>query len=196
MTISRATETDTSADCVAAADIIDQLLRRNPELAALPARNSAPCKSLASAALDLHQRIATMDRLRSDLEDMAQDSMMEVAEGWREQHTRYRLATRNSAYNPEYLAALIITQMLGIYRNLISDLRRRLIRLVDRIRAVLHLMLIRVLSALSRCPDFISAVLVLLAASRCFGCRTEPDDYVLPVLTSMSVVTGRLPAYG
>jgi hypothetical protein len=72
----------------------------------------------------------------------------------------------------------------------IGEVRQGLLRLINGIRAILRLMLIRVLSALSRCPDAINAVLLLLAASRCFGYRTEPGDCVPPVLTSKSVVIG------
>lgn len=65
-------------------------------------------------------------------------------------------------------------------------------RLIDGIRAILRLVLIRVLSGLSRCPDTINAILVLLAASRRYGLRSEPSDYTLPVLTPKSVVIGEV----
>jgi hypothetical protein len=83
---------------------------------------------------------------------------------------------------------------VAIDETLLSRLRQDLLRLIDGVRAILRLMLIRVLSALSHSPDAINVALVLLASSRCFGHRTDPSDYTLPVLTSMSVVTGRLPA--
>lgn len=89
---------------------------------------------------------------------------------------------------------LIRTFSMAIDEGLLSHLRRDLLRFIGGIRAALRLMLIRVLNALARCPDTIKAVLVLLAATRCYGRRTEPSDYILPVLTSMSAVTGRLPA--
>jgi hypothetical protein len=68
--------------------------------------------------------------------------------------------------------------------------RQVFLRLVDRIRIALRIRLIRVLNGLSRIPDAINLILLLLAASRCYGHRTEPSDYALPVLTSMSVVIG------
>lgn len=77
---------------------------------------------------------------------------------------------------------------------LFARLRQQLLRLINRMRIALRLRLIYVLSRLSRIPEEINFVLLLLAAARCYGRRTEPSDYTLPVLTSMSVVTGRLPA--
>jgi hypothetical protein len=65
-----------------------------------------------------------------------------------------------------------------------------LLRLVDDIRAVLRLMLIRVLSALSRRPDRLDFVLILLASCRSYGHRGEPADHALPALTSMLAVIG------
>jgi hypothetical protein len=83
---------------------------------------------------------------------------------------------------------------VAISEALVPDLRQGLLRLIDGARAILRLILIRVLSALAHPPDVINVALVLLAASRCFGHRSDPSDHTLPVLTSMSVVTGRLPA--
>lgn len=80
--------------------------------------------------------------------------------------------------------------VLEIDDVLLPYFRHDLIRLIYGVRSILRLILIRVLSALSRCPGGISAVLVLLAASRCFGYRTEPGDCAPPVLTSKSVVIG------
>jgi hypothetical protein len=80
--------------------------------------------------------------------------------------------------------------MLMIDQALLPQFQRAWLRLVDRLRATLRLVLIRVLSALSRRPAARSFVLVLLAASRCFGRRAEPSDHALPALISMSVVTG------
>jgi hypothetical protein len=65
-----------------------------------------------------------------------------------------------------------------------------LLRLIDVIRAGLRLVLIRVLSALSRRPAAINFALTLLASARCFGHRGESGDFVLPALASISVVTG------
>lgn len=73
---------------------------------------------------------------------------------------------------------------------LFARLRQELLRLVNRIRMVLRLRLIYIMSGLSRIPEAVNFVLLLLAAARCYGRRTEPSDYTLPVLTSMSVVIG------
>jgi hypothetical protein len=79
---------------------------------------------------------------------------------------------------------------VAINEALLPQFRHGWLRLVDRIRAILRLMLIRVLSSRSRRPTALNFILVLLAASRCFGHRSEPSDHALPALTSMSAVTG------
>ena len=78
----------------------------------------------------------------------------------------------------------------AIDEALLPHLRQGLLRLVDAIRAVFRLILIRVLSALSRYPDAITFVMRMLASSRCYGHRTEPGDYTSPISTSMPVVIG------
>jgi hypothetical protein len=83
-----------------------------------------------------------------------------------------------------------VSSWLALNENLFPRLRRELLRLVNLLRIVLRLTLIRVLSGLPRIPDAINLVLLLLAAVRGYGRRTEPSDYFLPVLTSMSVVIG------
>lgn len=81
--------------------------------------------------------------------------------------------------------SLIIDELL-----ILDRLQQELLRLVNRVRIALRIRLVRVLSGASRIPDAINFVLLLLAASRCYGHRTEPDDRTLPVLTSTSVVIG------
>ena len=71
-----------------------------------------------------------------------------------------------------------------------ARLRRELLRFVNRMRMVLRLRLIYILSGLCRIPEAVNFVLLLLAAARCYGRRTEPSAYTLPVLASMSVVIG------
>ena len=62
------------------------------------------------------------------------------------------------------------------------DNRTALLRLLDGILAALRLMLVRVLAALSRHPDALAFVLVLLAACLRYGRRSEPDDHAfLPI---------------
>jgi hypothetical protein len=75
-------------------------------------------------------------------------------------------------------------------QELFQNVRDSLLRLVDGIRTVLRLMLIRVLSALSRRPDRLDFVLIILASCRSYGHRGEPADHALPALTSMSAVIG------
>jgi hypothetical protein len=87
-----------------------------------------------------------------------------------------------------------VSSWLTFDENIFAHLRQELLRLVSRIRIVLRLRLIYVLSGLFRIPDTVNFVLRLLAAARCYGRRAEPSDYTLPVLTSIPVVTGRLPA--
>ena len=83
-----------------------------------------------------------------------------------------------------------VSSSLAFDELLFPRLRQELLRLVSRLRIVMRLRLIYILSGLSRIPDAINFVLLLLAAARCYGRRTEPSDYTLPVLTSMSVVIG------
>ena len=87
-------------------------------------------------------------------------------------------------------SVVLAINALAVSQAFLLHYRQSLLRLVNGIRAILRLMLIRVLSALARCPDTINAILVLLAASRCFGYRTEPGDCAPPVFTSKSVVIG------
>lgn len=70
-----------------------------------------------------------------------------------------------------------------------ENARGSLLRLVDGIRAALCLVLMLVLAALARRPDTGYLTLVLIAVSRRFGRRGEPDDHI-PALTSMSIVIG------
>jgi len=56
------------------------------------------------------------------------------------------------------------------------DNRAALLRLLGGILAVLCLMLVRVLAALSRRPDALTFVLVMLAACLRYGRREDPDD--------------------
>jgi hypothetical protein len=56
------------------------------------------------------------------------------------------------------------------------------LRLLDGILAALCLMLMRVLAALSRQPDALTFVLIMLAACLRYGRRGEPDDHAsLPI---------------
>lgn len=80
------------------------------------------------------------------------------------------------------------------YEDFLARLQQELLCLVNRLRMVLRFRLMYILSGLSHIPDAINVVLLLLAAVRCYGRRTETSDYTPPVLTSILVVTGRLPA--
>ena len=130
---------------------------------------SAPIAELCSvreeaSVRSLRRDIAALDQLHSDLaEDAPQDSCY------------------------------------PLYRFLVEDVEQRiqrklnladLLRLVNLIRSDLRLVLIRILSVLSRRPNAVSFALMLLASARCFGHRGESGDFVLPALGSISVGTG------
>lgn len=74
----------------------------------------------------------------------------------------------------------------------LPEQRENLLLLLDGIRAALHLRLVLVLAALARRPDVRNLVLVLVAASRCYGHRSEPDDHLLPTHRSKPIVRGEL----
>lgn len=86
-------------------------------------------------------------------------------------------------------ASYIMPKIAEAFRTL---LQRVWLRLVGHLRATLRLVLIHVLGALSRRPAALNFVLALLAASRCYGHRSEPSDHALPALTSMLAVTGEV----
>ena len=97
--------------------------------------------------------------------------------------------------DPEsYLLLSTVNRALAhrLRQKLYEALRDSLLRLLNDIRALLRLMLmlIRVLRALSRRPDRLDFVLILLASCRSYGHRGEPADHALPAFTSMSAVTG------
>lgn len=83
-----------------------------------------------------------------------------------------------------------VSSWLAFDELLFPRLRQELLRLVSRLRIVMRLRLIYILSGLSSIPEAINFILLLLAVARCYGRRTEPSDYILPALTSMSVVIG------
>lgn len=84
-------------------------------------------------------------------------------------------------------------RMAGLIAVTLSeDLRRDLLRLIGGIRSALRLALLRYRAALTRRPDRRSLLLVLLAVSRHFGRRGEPDDYALPARMPMPVIRGEL----
>lgn len=100
----------------------------------------------------LRRDIAALDRLRDLAEDAAQDCLNQALQLW------------PTAADP-------------LARE--RDRAIRLLRLIDRLRADLRLVLIRVQNALSQRPDTINFVLTLLASSRCFGHRGESGNFVL-----------------
>jgi len=75
--------------------------------------------------------------------------------------------------------------------DLLPGLRRDLLRLIDSIHVSLCLVLVRVLAAFAHWPDAPSLVLVLVAATRCYGHRSE-SDHVLPANRSITVARGEL----
>jgi hypothetical protein len=74
----------------------------------------------------------------------------------------------------------------------VPGLRADLLRLVGGRQAVLCHTLVLVLVAIGYRPDVRNFVLVLIAASRRYGHRSEPDDHLLPANRSISVVRGEL----
>ena len=56
------------------------------------------------------------------------------------------------------------------------DIRAGLLRFVDGILSALHLMLVRVLTALTKLPDALAFVLELLIVALRYGFRHEPGD--------------------
>jgi hypothetical protein len=60
-------------------------------------------------------------------------------------------------------------------------------RYIDGIRAALWLMLVLVLAAFASRPDPPCLTLVLVATSRRYGYRSEPDDHALPAYQPISV---------
>ena len=82
--------------------------------------------------------------------------------------------------------------VLVIREARLQKFRENLLRLVDGIRAALCLMLMLILSTLSRRLDALSFVLILLATSRRFGRRSDPGDHAFPALTPVPVVIGEV----
>jgi len=95
---------------------------------------------------------------------------------------------RGLTYHPSN--ELISGVMLALQGDAASSYRDGLLRLVDGIRAVICWLLVLVLAALTRRPDVVAFLLVLLAARLRFGRRGESDDHVLPALRPASVVVG------
>lgn len=76
-------------------------------------------------------------------------------------------------------ARLPDSRLLLAFREtaLLRDSGNALLRLLDGILAALRLMVVLVLAALSRHPDALIFVLVMLAACLRYGRREEPDDH-------------------
>jgi hypothetical protein len=74
--------------------------------------------------------------------------------------------------------------------SLLPGFRQSLLRLIDGVRAILRLALIRALSALSVIPDVLSFVFTILAAARCYGQRCETGDYTPAVFASTPFMIG------
>jgi hypothetical protein len=105
---------------------------------------------------------------------------------------RYRQHDAGEAFTfaPELNTANSSPRLAWFSKYVLACLWQELLRLFNRMRMILRLRLIYVLTGLSRIPEAINFVLLLLAAARFYRRRTEPSDYTLPVLTSMSVVIG------
>jgi hypothetical protein len=152
--------------------------------------------------------VAELDRLQSDLEEDRGDGHIIVYDPAGEVSTEYAIqikaptasvaAPADAAKHPWSPAvgslsgaeAHNVSSSLTFDEYLAAHLRQELLRLVNRMRMVLRLRLIYILSGLCRIPETVNFVLLLLAATRCYGRRTEPSACTLPVLASMSVVIG------
>ena len=72
----------------------------------------------------------------------------------------------------------------------LHQLREGMLRLFDGILTALKFALILFLAAFARGPNVRSFVLVLIATSRHYGHRSEPDDRALPAHPWISVIGG------
>jgi hypothetical protein len=99
-------------------------------------------------------------------------------------------ASEAFTFAPELNTANSSLRLAWFSKYVLARLWQELIQLFSRMRMILRLRLIYVLGGLSQFSDAINFVLLLLAAARCYGRRSEPSDYTLPVLTPKSVVIG------
>lgn len=83
---------------------------------------------------------------------------------------------------------------LGFFIKMVlpKDVRGDLIRFIDRARASLRLALIRLRTGLAQRQAVPSLTLVVLAAARRYGRRSDEDDHFLPVFPPKSVSRGEL----
>ena len=88
------------------------------------------------------------------------------------------------------LKVLASNATVSLVKALLPNFRQHLLRLLDSIRAALRFMFGYALGISFEQADVVSFVLLLLAASRCFGHRGDPDDHGLPVFKPMSFVVG------
>ena len=165
--------------------------------------------ALLSSGRSVKRSMSELDRLHSDLEeDRGDDRIVLYDPGACDAYfnsleavavpTPSVAATADAADHPwsstvgilSDPAAHNVSSSLTFDEYVSARLRQELLRLVNRIRMVLRLRLIYILSGLCRIPEAVNFVLLLLAAARCYGRRTEPSAYTLPVLASMSVVIG------
>jgi hypothetical protein len=94
---------------------------------------------------------------------------------------------------PTFLTPAAGPPIMGMIKLILGEkLRADLLRLIDGLLAARALQLVRVQAGLARHPDASGFALVLVAASRCYGHRGEPDDHLLPRTRPMSVVRGEL----
>jgi hypothetical protein len=91
----------------------------------------------------------------------------------------------------QVLTLLVFMAML--IEAVFEKLQMHLLLLLNRLRASLHLIIRCVRVRRAAQPGVTSPVLLLIATSRRFGHRGEPDDHGLPVLMPISVVIGRSP---
>jgi hypothetical protein len=188
-----------------AAALVKALLREPPQPVALIVGGSSRGKSSLwplltyeasrRSAGTLRRDIAALDHLVVVLDGLDEDAtsswQLYTSRHWWQPDTRHWLITAClGPYDQDRIAALIASRILGIHFDGVSDLPKGLRRLVDGVRAALRLMLIRVLTTLTRQLDALDLVLLMLAIARRFGHRDELGHYPLPAFASMSVVIG------
>ena len=186
-----------SVESSTTADLLESLTRavvRSWEEEASARQLTVPRMASRASVGSLRRDIATLDGLRGGILELSDDAVEEAylrvyEEAAPRRFQRFAIS-RTDPNTLKLVAAVIASQVLGIHFDLVSNLRRGLLRLVDSIRAALRLVLIRVLITLSQHRDAPSIVLVMIATARRFGHRAELGDYFLPVPASMSVEIG------
>jgi hypothetical protein len=109
---------------------------------------------------------------------------------WRPRAGSFLDGTASFAWLAARLAEESTPVTLFVRLDRLRQLRDGLLQLVDGILTALRFALVLVLAAVARRPHVRNFVLILVATSRHYGHRSEPDDYILPAHRWLSVVGG------